>query len=256
MNLALPSSPKDSGPVLFEIPNDTNIIPILDALCSPQILPLPNYYYFNPTKRHRVFTVGHPAPTKNTTLRLLFTKQYTINRKQKLQIAIKLASSVLQLYSSGWLPESWCSEDVEFFEGPDGILLDSPLAIARFEPRQHQTQNVAHYRRGNKTLISLGIVLIELIRNRNLDDCPLRPEESEMGSNAGVDEIRLEHALRLVLDLGDEVGPGYEDAVRRCLKGLDCREDIFEDEDFRKAFYNGVLVPLKKTLHGLMGVYA
>lgn len=144
---------------------------------------------------------------------------------------------------------------MEFLEDRNGKILG---AVTNLNQAQGRTSDEAgedtyRYHAENRTMFSLGIVLIELMFRKPLDECPQRPNEFMAMGKLGDQLRRREHALRLLDLLGEEAGQGYEDAVRRCVKGFDIREDKLEQPAFRRAVYDGILVPLKKTLQEFMG---
>lgn len=239
-------------------------IPTLTSLCSPD-LSSSSYPFCHISPRHRIYSaLPRIPPAKTTSLHDLFTRHYPISVKERFQLALKLASSVLQLHSSGWLQESWSSKDVKFLESPTGVMVNNPISIIRThqsQPRQgmqQQQQQQYHHPSYlppscNRTLFSLGVVLIELCHNRSLDD-PWLQAQCRQPEILDDETRRYDLAYQLVKSLSDNASPGYEAAARRCISGLDCRENTLEDEDFRKSMYESVLGPLKKTLERFGGV--
>lgn len=113
--------------------------------------------------------------------------------------------------------------------------------------------------RCNQSLLSLGIILLELWYWKRLEDLEEVPGESESewdegGDGRGVgggkwDEIRAHGvALDMIELLYDEAGSVYGDVVRRCVRGLDIKETSFDKEEFKKTFWGQVVNPLEENL--------
>jgi hypothetical protein len=68
----------------------------------------------------------------------------------------------MQLYDSEWLCEDWTSEDILFLDG--GVLIDKPLVRSCFPADSSVSTPKTKSRliRRNKSLLSLGIALLEL----------------------------------------------------------------------------------------------
>lgn len=94
-------------------------------------------------------------------------------RRVRLAIAITLANSLLQLHSGPWLPETWSTKDIYFFQKSDGFIhTNYPLVHNQFQSRTSQddskdiiypmTAGRQRSHSGNPSLLSLGIVILEL----------------------------------------------------------------------------------------------
>lgn len=102
-----------------------------------------------------------------------------LSRKQCLEIAVILASSVLQLEGTSWLKKSWSSSDIYFHHQnslrpgaaePDRYpylswqqcYYDTLPPVERLRLNNHLIRN--------DTLLALGLVLVELCFGRTLTD--------------------------------------------------------------------------------------
>lgn len=160
----------------------------------------------------------------------------SLSRKERLQIAVVLASSVLQLNGTSWLKSVWSSSDI-YFHSDDS----QPLGVG--EPRrfpylswQRCCYNILppleqlylnNYIIRNNTLLALGLVLVELCFSRTLTKMR-KPED--LDNKATV--IKLRTATRLHTRVYIEIGPLYGDVVRRCLyQTFDVRELSLDIEE-------------------------
>jgi hypothetical protein len=100
-----------------------------------------------------------------------------LNAKQRRQVAVTLACSVLQFYESPWMHDFWDEEDIFFFAGANTsnrIDISDPCFSRNF-PRQKpedgkfDRQMSTHFldlHIPNKPLFALGIVLMALCLNK------------------------------------------------------------------------------------------
>jgi len=252
----------------------TTQLQIIKNLCSTiKDLEVNSSYYYlgilNDDKlqrKHRVWlprvntTTPTPQPTGETTsLQSLLSNssQSPPSRKDRLQLGVKLASSVMQLHDTAWLDESWGKDDIIFplaiLESVDRDdtpkpLLNKPLVRQIFKSivNASTTAKYVSVVHCNKSLFSLGIILIELLFWKTIEDMQ-SPEESSSKNLADSTADYLT-AIRLIDSIYDDAGTSYGDAVRRCIKGLDLRETNLESDDFKNEVYSKVLYPLEENL--------
>lgn len=188
-----------------------------------------------------------------------------LSKQQRLQIAVTLASTVLQLYESPWLSENWSKSDIcFFFNGADSNkrpMISDPYVSRSFgvsgrpQPMKQGVEQNAEALRSdmikNKTLFALGIVLIELCLNVSFEDLCSSPdnqyEEPRPQEITQVYQTALSQIDAVYTKWGDEYG--Y--VVQRCLKcDFGTRESMLQlDFDaFRGCVYEGVLAPLEERL--------
>lgn len=207
-------------------------------------------------RRHRVWPPAKPLrPARGSIFSLedLFRGRFRLTTKQRLGLSVKLASSVMQLHSSGWLADDWGRNDVLFFEQGEVVAVDCPMV--RWV--DHRVAMSTEGCRGsvvkcNQSLLSLGIVLIELHYGTHLEECS-GPGVRGKFEVPGGDGTRHDIAWNLVDSLYDDAGCLYGDAVRRCVRGLDHRESSFENEGFKQEVFWKVLCPLEANLRRFLG---
>ena len=183
---------------------------------------------------------------------------FHISRGDRYGLALTIASSILQLSSTPWLPEAWDKPDIQvLLEQQNGKAGDEKLPsdyskrlyVEKSFPvcYDNQASPAANVFPGlrNQALFRLGIVLIELCLGDTLES--LRTSEDPLDRD-GKSNILTEWATatRLIHDVSREAGNRYGDAVRRCIYcDFDQRSTSLENSAFRQAVYDGIIVPLE-----------
>lgn len=130
-----------------------------------------------------------------------------LTRKARLQLALTLASSVLQLHKTPWLNEKWSKSDILFFQGNDGRLYEQPYVLKSFSSLP-ETSKIEAPRTfpivRNEIAFALGVLLIELCLGRPLED-QRAPEDLDPSGNASPFTDFLT-ARRLIDEVYDEGG--------------------------------------------------
>ncbi|KAL9639745.1 MAG: hypothetical protein Q9204_000969 [Flavoplaca sp. TL-2023a] len=191
-----------------------------------------------------------------------------LSGRQRLSIAVTLAHTVLQLYDSPWLSESWSKNDILFFiPGHDGHKqpnIQRPYISRLFH--HGPGRNIVKAGEGpcsrtdlyshlitNKTLFALGIVLIELALERSFEDlCTKMLTFDGRELNQQISTVEMyQVATSLIDEVYDKQGTQYGYVVQRCLRcefGFYDSEKLLEVDSFRAAVCEGVLAPLGEDL--------
>jgi hypothetical protein len=162
-----------------------------------------------------------------------------LTRAQRFQIALKVASSHLQLHSTSWASRQWEAEDVRFPQtGTAGILLDRPFVSASFEDDTPLTPH--RPKLADKSFACLGIMLLELLFGT-------RTEEHELWQQLGIHNaadplFRLMVAKRWADDVEGEAGPEYFSAEGWCLNKS---PSTLEGDQWRQDLAHEVVLPLQ-----------
>ena len=166
---------------------------------------------------------------------------FYLTKKTRLQLAVTLASTALQLHTTPWLDSGWDSKCIKFRGGS----LDHPYIAKSFpEPptqTSEETNTAANSAIRNRSLFGLGILLLELSVGKPLDFCKDDKEMSLM------DLYIL--ASQLIKYLRDEENAGYFQAVQACLFcnfGTKAPDLDLENDSFRRAVYDDVVSPLER----------
>jgi hypothetical protein len=220
-------------------------------------------------RKHRISLAKGTLPytnqgqMKTISLKLLLTQARKLEKRDRLILGVKLASSVLQLYKTPWLRDIWGKSDIFFvkYEDPEsGILISKPFLSKAFqspvcsitprvltEPYAHPSPDVR-----NQTIFALGVVLIELWFGRPLETLRL---PSDLGDHNEANQITdFATARRLSEEIYSEAGDWYGDAVRRCIYcEFDQRNTSLDAEALKEAVYRGVVSPLLDNLTSFCG---
>lgn len=165
------------------------------------------------------------------------------SRKYRLQLAVILASTVLQLHTTPWLSEQWGGEHILFRYGST----EAPYISKMFSSQtaeQTESASTSHPNPiRNKSIFYLGVLLLELSRNK-----PLKYFVTE---NDPLQFTDFWVARRVVEGLGDEEGMNYLSATRACINcdfGSRIPKPSLDNDAFREAVYRDVVVPLEEEL--------
>lgn len=249
-----------SPPTLKEI---ENLCKIIGRLRIPQQDPCVGYLIDSVKRKHGIFPL-EPLPACNQhphwaaySLRQILEKRANIKRPltkfDKLRVAVDLASSVLQLYNTPWLDEQWSDNDVYFIHRPGlsmAKVFEHPFVYRKLSStgsnHASSTQGGACRVIRNQSLFTLGILLIELLYGKSIEDLQ-SPRDLECHGTPGVVWCT---AVRLIEEeIEYEAGPRYLDAVRRCIRcDFDRKDSSLDSEEFQQAVFIRVVAPLEKTL--------
>ncbi|KAF8424837.1 hypothetical protein EV426DRAFT_597389 [Tirmania nivea] len=198
-------------------------------------------------------SIHGPSLTQIVSLAEMLLNWPKPSKKERLKLGVNLASSVLQLHETEWLRERWTKQDIFFIREPlnagarQNVDLNHPVVHQAFTALKQPTpQEPAESLlvRCNKSLVCLGIVLIEL--------CYWKDLNSLQNGNAGnrVECASAAHSLAvgMIDQLYDDAGFTYGESVRRCITGLDLRETQLECDEFKKEVYYKIVQPLERDL--------
>lgn len=209
-----------------------------------------------PSSQQKVTSLANLlASTQLAQNRLLIASgNQALSRGDRFGLALTVASSVLQLYNTPWLPERWDKNDIliNASSSVNGIrdqafVSQSFPAITSRLPSEENTKQIISPIR-NVTLFALGIVLIELCLGQALES--LRSVEDPLDAAGEVNVLTdCSTAHRMMEAVYSEGGTRYGDAVRRCLYcEFDQRNTSLDNDAFRQAVYDGVVAPLEDNV--------
>lgn len=160
----------------------------------------------------------------------------------KYTLAYTLASAVLQLYDTPWLPTAWSSNDIFILKTSAGNTLPSQFyALRTFRSPSAQVAR-ARTRRciKNEMVFALGVALLELSYGQPLLSLKTPEDLNDQGMEDSMTEVSI--ATRLA----DREMDNYAKSVSRCIRcSFDTFSCNFEDRGFREKFLNGVVTPLR-----------
>lgn len=164
----------------------------------------------------------------------------------KLRLAVVIATSVLQLYQTPWLPHALTADDIFFIQKRYNHVYESAFIMRRL-PEQHSGYTSLSKPR-DPTLLSLGFLLIELLLGQTI----ITHKNPEELSNSILDLEETYIAAQNFLPQIRNESLNYFSAVHRCLDGdLHRWRGDKNDQDFRHSMYSGIVALLKKDLEVL-----
>jgi hypothetical protein len=157
-----------------------------------------------------------------------------------------MASSVLQLHDTPWLPRQWDTRNILILKDHSGDFLPSAYVGKTFSS---SVSNPADKQQNpyvkNEQVFALGVALIELAHGTPILSHRCPEDLDENGNTHIYTEPRIAH--RLAERIESVEYENYAKAVVRCIRcSFDTFKLDFEDDDFREKFYEGVVVPLEK----------
>ena len=172
---------------------------------------------------------------------------FLLDRRQRYKIAYTLASSHLRLYPSPWLHSHWSKKDIIFDMDPQDtrcIQIDQSYMLRAVSA---QTAPPASYASSDRSLPTLGILLIELCFGTALEDHEMRRQfqssvrQQDVASDLAA-TLDLAVALEWSRSVCGEAGETYADAVNWCLRG---QRGGAKDDKWREELFANVVRPLQ-----------
>ena len=174
-------------------------------------------------------------------------------KRHRLQVAVILASSVLQLAGSPWLGSQFSTDDI-YFHYKNGQIRGTDYSHP-YLPWQRccnmnttsstEQSRLSRHMVRSEVLLALGLALTELCFGRTLADM-VKPEDTDTNDMA----TRTNTAIRLHRCVYQEMGTEYGDVVRRCLYQLfDVRELSLDIEEVQQRVLDDIVSPLVVSLN-------
>lgn len=188
---------------------------------------------------------------------------FNLSRRDRLYIAVTLASSVLQLDGTLWLKRQWRSGDILFLPFEDqkasALRIDyaRPYVSWKISLEDENTALVADASRDtvvhsipSEVLFVLGIALTELCFGQNIYDMRIQEDVD----TTDIMMTNFNTASRLIDKVYTESGSRYGDVVRRCLKcPPDVRDASLDNERFQEAVFGSIVTPLRQDFEDFIG---
>ncbi|KAF8243707.1 hypothetical protein K440DRAFT_663936 [Wilcoxina mikolae CBS 423.85] len=195
-----------------------------------------------------------------------------LNLRERLELGLQLALALMKLHKTGWWSEGWGKRDIFFHQKPvrrkatvgGGVvevgdpIIDEPLVRRTFQssppttPQSAPTPPVVQY---DRSLFSLGIVLIELWFQRRIEDLRSPHQLDNDDENADYETARIR-----IGELMATAGENYGLAVSRSIGGLNSPVGMLrpvarslEDNIFKSEVHENVICLLEKNLKVFTG---
>lgn len=198
------------------------------------------------------------APRPRSDGLLLTRGNLPLSWAERLEIALTVASSILQLQQTPWLRDDWTKEDLSLCtdctdETKQHVLVSKVFPAPELSDSRRAAKVFGLPR--NKTLFALGVFLIELCLGESFES--LRSAQDPLDANGHTNILTdLSAADRLTKHIYGEVGNRYGDVVRRCIHcDFNQRSVNLDDDDFRQAVYEGVILPLQANAREFRNEY-
>ncbi|KAF2455838.1 hypothetical protein BDY21DRAFT_61870 [Lineolata rhizophorae] len=173
-----------------------------------------------------------------------------LNLKQRRILAVILARYIMNFCESPWVRNEWDKNQLLFFQEATGALdLKRPFLEA-YLGDAGPSENPADFRiHPNQSVLALGILLLEIEQWATIES---KRQEDDYGEDGKPNEnTDLFTALRWWEDSVDDLYYNYRAAIRACLVcefAEEAQSTSLNDEEFRKALYDKVVVPLEREL--------
>ncbi|KAK2604305.1 hypothetical protein N8I77_007248 [Diaporthe amygdali] len=175
----------------------------------------------------------------------------TFNYTERLKLALAVSYSVLHLYKTPWLAKTVTPQDIVFLReqqqpSPNAASYLGRPFLAKTPPSStsaSQFQSTqAEGRPIDLTILSLGLLLIQIMIGRQISDLALTPD-MHIKSTLSKKEI----ASKYIASVVESGGMNYAGAVQWCLGSI-LSVACLDDEKFAQDFYNAVIMRLEGDL--------
>ena len=201
--------------------------------------------FYNPQERVQ------PAvrEVETVTLQELLNSQTKLQPKASTNLALKLASSILQLNSTSWLRRHWAKSNISFFRLRDPLVVyaSQPLLEQVFQGQTAPISPISHTITPKLTLFEFGILLMEIWIQVSFEDWVIINEETFRDDSY---YSRLPFAMKW-FDQENQNGTfplEYRKVISRCLgSSFEEYNMSWDDQKFREAVFLNIIEPLQQT---------
>ncbi|KAF1354686.1 hypothetical protein BDV97DRAFT_395111 [Delphinella strobiligena] len=189
-----------------------------------------------------MITLGELLATQNASNGM--SRRRVFNRKQLYTVALHLASSLLQLYSTPFLNGGWCARNILFPRSealPQLTHVEIPCISRNFPSAE--TSQASQTKHDHRTLLSLGILLLELFFRE-----PFSEHREAAGEKSDQGYTDLGDAMRLVKEDKEEMSNGFYQAVSYCITSFSDFDVDLANAAFREKVVDNVIMPLSDEL--------
>jgi hypothetical protein len=225
-------------------------------------------YEFRPVDRQKTISTAREIVTLESLLRRdgnasrdsTGEERIILSRRERLVVAVVLSSSLLQLHSTPWLNDHWSKKNIFFLRSnpgsPSPIILERlyispaprPSTVTSSQAQHMVNPTTSAANDSRKIILALGIMLLELCFGQALEDQSFR--KKYMGQDGQPNDFTdVATAMQWENDALGEGGPGFQNAIRRCVHcAFGPKSTDLADYEFKEAVYSEVVQPLEETL--------
>lgn len=182
---------------------------------------------------------------------------------QRLELAHKLTTVVLQYYHTPWLPENWRLKDLSFFDDENSSAEDAlvqklqTLHLSTQFPNKENCRPAVEsncgFKASNSTAVSINPTIRYTYGIKNMTLARLGVALLEIGHKKDIGSFNLgqPHEVLNARVLADgihtELGGRYQKMARKCIDCNFVSEDL-EDIELQSAVYSEVLCELEDMM--------
>jgi hypothetical protein len=201
--------------------------------------------------QHHVYCVPGPGSSNQISdvipvKEVIYGNNSRMSTIDKYALASTLASAVLQLYNTPWLPTAWSSGDIFMLKTTTGSTLPSQFYVSQTFDSARTKSTITKRRRfvKNEMVFALGVALLELSYGQPLLSLKTPDDLNDEGMEDSITEFSI--AKRLAYRINEREMENYAKSVLRCVTcNFDTFSCDFENRVFREKFLNGVVAPLR-----------
>jgi hypothetical protein len=168
---------------------------------------------------------------------------------QTLQLSVIVVSTFLQLSTTHWVPDTWCSEDIFFLKPKDSVDIDQTyISIECKSAACVGTLDARAASDDSNRLLRLGVILLEICAQKSIED--LRSSIEQIANlNFSMDLSRDLTTIReFVKREQAHMLPCFHTAIIFCMTAYVRGAMNLEDQAERQQVIDEVLCPLERCL--------
>jgi hypothetical protein len=182
-------------------------------------------------------------------------KRFHLSRKDRLVLAVRISTTLLQLYSTPWIPKDWGKNDIVlllFHDSlSDRVLSNSPYLRHEFSTRNPSTGDSTTESDTQAFIFRLGVLLLELCTGEPVED--RLPSFSKSTEIQHLDVEYFRNFTKIYEWWKQEAvnaeGDRVAEAIRRCLCfDFACDVKSLLYPEFRNLVYTTIVQPLDEVL--------
>ena len=244
-------------------PNPPQWRPVDDGLCAAITRSVANHdcAAFRVDHLHRLlegglqqgFLAPRLSSIENVSVkRLLRSREASTNRvpvftnQQVLALGLTLASSFLQLYSTPWVTDEWCTDDIVFLRDSASIETQPVyVSIALSHSEAPASANPMTTTGDERKLLGLAVMLLEICLKKTIESCQLPQDQSAQKST---EQFAIVRRCFRNGHLKTEAAC-FEEAIGYCLSCYATRPDLdLRDPTTFQEVANMIVLPFKRDL--------